>query len=73
MGPESVCLDSHRAILTEGIAPVTDDADAVAGKLVDRLRVELQAVTREQVDAVFDRADAKQWAQEILDYGTTAV
>lgn len=65
----STGLERHRRILCDSVAPVRADADACAAQLLDALRVELAAVTRDQVQLVFDRVNVEDWTEAILNKG----
>lgn len=59
-------LDEHRGILCESISPVTQHSQAIAGELLTSLKDELSAVTRDQVETVFDRIDISAWTERVL-------
>jgi HK97 family phage portal protein len=56
-------LDSHEGVLAATLEVVGSDD---AAKIVDELRDELGAVTRDQVGAVFDRLEVAKWVKEVL-------
>ncbi len=59
-------LDTHREVLEASIAPVTPRSAELAELLLEDIRQELAAVTRDQVSEVFSRLDLETWATRIL-------